>query len=83
MSICIFMISNCQKICKTPVTLDRIKPQNVKRIRISVIRWQKGQSGRKNETTDVHAPNMEQLKRTGNEYVTHGSSLTSQMSPNE
>ena len=68
---------------KAPVTLDRIEPPNVKRMRILVIRWQKGQSGRKTETTDVHAPGMERLKRTGNEYVTHGFSSTSQMFPNE
>ena len=42
----------------------------MKRIRIFVIRWQKSQSGRKTETTDVHAPDIEQMKRTGNEYVT-------------
>ena len=72
----------CTKF-KAPVTLDRIEPPNVKRIRIFVIRWQKGQSGRKTGTTDVHVPDIERLKRTGNEYVTHGFSSTSQMSPNE
>ena len=72
----------CTKF-KAPVTLDRIEPPNVKRIRIFVIRWQKGQSGRKTETTDVHAPDMERLKRIGNEYATHGFSSTSKMSPNE
>ena len=48
-----------------------------------VIRWQKGQSGRKTETKDIHAPDMERLKRTSNEYIMNGFSLTSQMSPNE
>mgnify|MGYP003686532319 CR=1 FL=1 len=55
------------------VTLDRI----------FVIRWQKGQSCRKTETKDVHAPDMERLKRTSNEYIMNGFSSTSQMSPNE
>ena len=80
-------ICRCEVGCtcdrKAPVTLDRIEPPNVKWMRILVIRWQKGQSGRKTETTDVHAPDMERLKRTGNEYVTHGFSSTSQMFPNE
>ena len=40
---------------KAVVTLDRIEPMNVKRIK-KIIRWQIGQS---TETTEVHAPEME------------------------
>ena len=57
------------KLFKAPVTLDWIEPPNVKRTRILCYPVVKGQSGRKPETTDVHAPDIERLKRTGNEYV--------------
>ena len=68
---------------KAPVTLDQIEPPSMKRRRTFVIHWQKGQSGRKTETRDVHAPDMERLKRTSNDYIMNGFSSTSQMSPNE
>ena len=55
----LFWILWNKSIGKAPVTLDRIEPPNVKRIRILVVRWQKGQSGRKTETTDVHVPDIE------------------------
>ena len=71
------------KLFTAPDTLDWVEPPNVKPIRMFVIRWQKGQSGRKPETTDVHPPDMERFKRTGNVYATHGFISTSQMSPNE
>ena len=69
-----------------PVTLDRIGVPDIngqKFLLSGGIRWQNCQSGRKIQTDDVLAPNMERIKRTNNEHVTYGYRTTNRVSPNE